>query len=109
MADLAKLKKKLHLTDWAYYGNTNVCLVDYMNIATLPYLKAIIKTNIIAEQVSTFIWSLIKQLNMNTYRISVAGHSLGAQISGGIGRFVWQNFHYPIGTIFGEQVSGALI
>lgn len=70
---------------WTKAEPCNVCVVDWSRLATYEYLMtALWHTPKVAAHVVTFIRALEKA-GFDKRQMSIAGHSLGAQISGKIG------------------------
>lgn len=70
---------------WAKETNSNVCAVDWSRLATYEYIITSQKhTRKVANHTSEFIKHLAKN-GASIPQTTVAGHSLGAQISGFIG------------------------
>lgn len=83
--------------DWAHFGDCNACIVDWSHLATFDYSTASSQNiKLVAKHVTEFVAFLFKN-GMNIEEMSIAGHSLGAQIAG----YVGDSFKGKIGTIYG--------
>lgn len=82
---------------WANFGDCNACIVDWSHFATFDYSTASSQNiKLVAKHVSEFVAFLFKN-GMNLEELSIAGHSLGAQIAG----YVGSSFEGKIGAIYG--------
>lgn len=82
---------------WSNEGKNNVCAVDYSRLANYGYLTAITQN---ARKAANFIGKFIQFLQQNgilSDNVSLAGHSLGAQVVAKVGAL----FHGQIGRIYG--------
>lgn len=71
--------------DWAHFGDSNVCIVDWSRLAVYDYATASNEhTRLVANFVTEFMFFLY-QKGMKIEESSIAGHSLGAWIAGFIG------------------------
>lgn len=77
-------------------NTTNVLVVDWKEIAVLRYIVARSLIVAIAEQISRKLFLLMSETKMKPDQIHIIGHSLGAHISGQIGRY----FHGDIGRCY---------
>lgn len=90
--------------DWAQFGDCNACIVDWSHFAKFDYSTASSQNiKLVAKHVSEFVAFLIKN-GMNIDDLSIAGHSLGAQIAGHVG----SSFEGKIGTIYGVFIINNL-
>lgn len=65
---------------WARFADSNVCAVDWSRLANYDYSIAAMKhTKMVTDYLEHFMKFLIKH-GMNITDVSIAGHSLGAQI-----------------------------
>lgn len=82
---------------WADFGDCNVCAVDWSRLANYDYsIAAFQHTKMVSNAISNFMRFLSKH-GMNIEHVSIAGHSLGAQIAGLVGA-TWSG---KIATIYG--------
>lgn len=85
---------------WSNVGKSNVCAVDYSRLANYGYLIAsTIHARQTADHIAEFI-KFLNQLGIPLDNISLAGHSLGAQVIAQVGA----SFNGQIGTIYGKNV-----
>lgn len=83
--------------NWAHYANCNVCSIDWSRLANYDYSVAAMKhTKMVAESMVYFLKFLIKN-GMSVRKVSIAGHSLGAQVAA----FVGQAFNGVLYAIYG--------
>lgn len=75
---------------------TNVLVVDWKEIAVLRYIVARSLIVAIAEQIARKLFRLMGETKIKPDQIHIIGHSLGAHISGQIGRY----FHGEIGRCY---------
>lgn len=59
--------------------NGTVILVDYKNISSCSYSRSVQE---IVPSIGLYLASIITRLNLNTDKIELIGHSLGAHIAG---------------------------
>ncbi|CAO1427396.1 unnamed protein product [Diamesa hyperborea] len=85
-------------------NTTNVLVVDWKEIAVLRYIVARSLIVAIAEKISRKLFRFMGETKMKPDQIHIIGHSLGAHISGQIGRY----FHGAIGRITGLDSAGPL-
>lgn len=91
--------------DWVKYGNTNVCMVDWSRLSFAGYvLASLVNTKIVGYYVTQFIQGLVTNGGFKLADVTIAGHSLGGQISGYVGR----NLNGQVGKIFGLDPAGPL-
>lgn len=86
--------------DWAHFGDCNACTVDWSRLANYDYAKSSVSHT---KLVSNAISSLMNFLNQNGMKIddvSIAGHSLGAQIAGYVGAMYSGKIAAIYGTFF---------
>lgn len=83
--------------------DTNVCLVDWGQLAQYPYVVAVYKTLIVSDYMTQFI-RFLEGSGISLSGVTLTGHSLGAQISGQVGN----NFGGKISKIFGLDPAGPL-
>lgn len=70
---------------WAQFADSNVCAVDWSRLANYDYSVAAMKhTKMVTDTLESFMKFLIDN-GMNIKLVSIAGHSLGAQIGIRIG------------------------
>lgn len=94
------------IEDWARFADTNACGVDWSPLAGDNYIRAALaNTRTAAYWLARFCVRL-KRAGIPPARITIAGHSLGAQIAGYVGKNVQLWTGQQLGTIFGR--SGAL-
>lgn len=74
-------------------NSTNVLVIDWKDIAVLRYIVARSLIVAIAEQIYQKLFRLMVETKIKPDQIHIIGHSLGAHISGQIGRC----FHGEIG------------
>lgn len=83
--------------DWAHFGDSNACIVDWSRLATFDYSTAA-STNVklVANHILNSVAFLI-QNGLDIEKTSIAGHSLGSQIAGHVGTL----FGGKVGAIYG--------
>lgn len=85
---------------WARFGDCNVCVVDWSRLANYDYsIAAVQHTRMVSKAISQFMLFL-SQHGMNVEHVSIAGHSLGAQIAGLVGA-TWSG---RIAAIYGFNI-----
>lgn len=89
--------------DYLKFVDTNVCVVDWGNLAIVGYTIAVKNTFAVGQYVSKFITYLNGQ-GIPLSKVTLVGHSLGAQISGHIG----YNLGGQVSTIYGLDPAGPL-
>ncbi|EAT47860.1 AAEL001096-PA [Aedes aegypti] len=89
--------------DYLKYFDTNVCVVDWGNLAIVGYMIAVKNTFDVGQYVAQFITYLSNQ-GIPLSKVTLVGHSLGAQISGHIGH----NLGGQVGAIYGLDPAGPL-
>ncbi|KAL9699181.1 hypothetical protein quinque_002622 [Culex quinquefasciatus] len=89
--------------DLLTFFDTNVCLVNWEQLAAYPYVIAVSKTLIVSGYMTEFI-RFLEASGIPLSEVTLVGHSLGAQISGQVG----YNFRGQIGQIFGLDPAGPL-
>ncbi|XP_062550558.1 lipase member I-like [Armigeres subalbatus] len=89
--------------DYLKYFDTNICIVDWGNLAIIGYMIAVKNTFIVGQYLADFITYLNKQ-GIPLSKVTLVGHSLGAQISGHIGR----NLGGQVSAIYGLDPAGPL-
>lgn len=87
--------------DWAKYGDTNVCVVDWHPLAAHFYSVAARRTKYVGKVVGKFLFRMI-EFGMPIDRITVAGHSMGAHIAGFAGSYLKKRSLY-LNEIYGEN------
>lgn len=73
--------------DWAKYGDTNVCAVDWHALSAHFYSVAARRTKYVGKVVGKFLIRMI-EFGMPVDAITVAGHSMGAHIAGFAGSYM---------------------
>lgn len=86
--------------DWAKYGDTNVCVVDWHAFAANLYSIAARRTKYVGKTVGRFLVRLV-EFGMPLDRIAVAGHSMGAHIAGFAGNYLKKRNLY-LNVIYGK-------
>lgn len=86
--------------DWAKYGDTNVCAVDWHALGANFYSVAAQRTKYVGEVVGKFLHRII-EFGMPLDRITVAGHSMGAHIAGFAGNYL-KNRNLYLNKIYGK-------
>lgn len=103
--------------DWMNFGDVSVFIVDWSKIANKEYHMRTSRygSEEVARNVADFILCIIQDvLNITdpeeqrifSAKIRLAGHSLGAHISGWIGHFILSAINTLIGIIFGLDPAG---
>ncbi|XP_058824476.1 lipase member H-like [Topomyia yanbarensis] len=90
--------------NYSRFVDSNVCLLDWSNLSSYDYEIAARHS---LKMVVAYFSRFLRFLNLNgmSYdRVTLIGHSLGAQISG----FVGKNFNGSIGQIFALDPAGVL-
>ncbi|XP_031616461.1 phospholipase A1-like isoform X2 [Contarinia nasturtii] len=87
---------------WAKFADCNVCAVDWSRLANYDYsIAAMRHTKMVTDALEYFMQFLIDN-EMEITQVSIAGHSLGAQIAGYIG----EKFQGDIDSIYGLDPAG---
>lgn len=81
---------------WSKLKRINVCLVDWSYLALSDYISA---ASTYTKDVGNYIAEFIRTLNIPPKNVSVAGHSLGAQIAGYCGAAL----NGKLGYIYGKN------
>ncbi|XP_055547512.1 phospholipase A1-like [Wyeomyia smithii] len=90
--------------NYSHFVDSNVCLLDWSNLAHYEYEVAAKQS---LQMVVTYFTKFLRFLNANgmSYaNVTLVGHSLGAQISGLVGK----NLNGAIGQIFALDPAGVL-
>lgn len=87
--------------DWAKYGDTNVCAVDWHALAANFYSVAAQRTKYVGRVVGKFLQRTIG-FGMPLNEITVAGHSMGAHIAGFAGSYLKKRNLY-LNEIYGKR------
>lgn len=86
------------------YQDSNVCAVDWNHLAKYRYyVSAIENVPKVSGYVTLFV-AFLRDSGIPLDRVTLVGHSLGAQISGQVG----YNYRGQIGAIFGLDPAGPL-
>merc|ERR1711970_1690118 len=87
--------------------DTNIILVDWRKLAEAPwYFSAVGNVPIVANQTSYLINLLANVAGLQSERIMMIGHSLGAHVSGDTGMFCQQTHGLTMGNIIGIDPAG---
>lgn len=90
---------------WADIENCNVCAVDWSRLSNYEYsVAALINTDMVANYMIKFMSFLITQ-GMEVRLSAIAGHSLGAQIAGKVGRY----YQGLLDAIYGNAFDSVLL
>nr|XP_019562534.2 pancreatic triacylglycerol lipase-like [Aedes albopictus] len=89
--------------DYLTYFDTNVCVVDWGNLAIFGYYMAFQHTFTVAKYVSEFITS-VSSSGIALKDITLVGHSMGAQIAGNAGSALGGQ----LGAIYGLDPASPL-
>lgn len=88
--------------EWSRVVQENVCAVDWSRLATYEYaLTALSHTRKVGEHIAEFVNVLVAN-GADIGQISIAGHSLGAQIAG----YAGANLNGKIKAIYGLDPAG---
>lgn len=86
---------------WSRYTKSNVCAVDWSRLANYDYSVAALKnTKLVTDFLLAFIDFLVVN-GINLKKVSIAGHSLGAQIAG----FVGAQYKGILNAIYGMDLK----
>lgn len=89
------------IEDWSRFVDTNACGVDWSPLADDNYIRAALRnTHTVAYWLARFCVRL-NRIGIPSARITIAGHSLGAQIAGYVGKNLQLWTRQQLGTIFG--------
>lgn len=84
--------------NWTLAMNCNVCSVDWSRLANYEYSVAALKnTKLVTAFMIRFMEFLVGE-GMRLQQVSIAGHSLGAQVAGFVGR----NYRGRLRAIYGR-------
>lgn len=86
--------------NWAYFGDSNVCAVDWNETAKSAYPTVLKYMGIVADEIVHFM-EFLSAHGMNINQSAIAGHSLGAHVAGLVGA----RFHGKIDAIYGTFVE----
>lgn len=81
---------------WSKVKRINVCLVNWGHLALSDYVSAALTYT---RTVGNYIAEFIRTFNIPPKDVSIAGHSLGAQIAG----FCGMTFDGRLGAIYGKM------
>lgn len=87
--------------DWAKYGDTNVCVVDWHAFSANLYSAAARSTKHVGRVVGKFLLRMI-EFGMPLDKIAVAGHSMGSHIAGFAGSYLKKRNLY-LNEIYGKN------
>lgn len=86
------------------YQDSNVCAVDWNHLAKYRYYVSAIENVPMVSGYLTLFVGFLREAGIPLSRVTLVGHSLGAQISGQVG----YNLNGKIGAIFGLDPAGPL-
>ncbi|XP_076273026.1 phospholipase A1-like [Rhynchophorus ferrugineus] len=86
------------------HGNITAVIVDWSYYSHMDYTTSIAKVPHVGQTVASFIRGMVDDHNCSLDRVIVTGHSLGAQISG----FVGKSLNGSLGAIVGMDPAGPL-
>lgn len=92
------------VNDFIRFTKSNICVVNWERLALTDYRVSVENIKIVANKINEFIDYLIKVYSVKLTDITLVGHSLGAQISGLIGK----KFNGKISRIIGLDPAGPL-
>lgn len=73
---------------WSQDGDCNVCAIDWSRLANYDYpIAALVHTKKVANYIIDFMEFLKNIHHIKVEDCAIAGHSLGAQIAGIVGRY----------------------
>lgn len=92
---------------WVKSQKTNFCGVDWRKLASTLWYPRAAKKHIqtVGKQLAAFIKEL-HDLGVALAAISIAGHSLGAQVAGFAGETIYELYNQPIDTIYALDPAG---
>lgn len=86
---------------WVKENKTNFCGVDWRGLASGSYFTAALEhVQTVGKQLAQFIISLVKLSSKTMDSVRIAGHSLGAHVSGFAGQTIYEKSKTKISTIF---------
>lgn len=89
--------------------NTNVCGVDWSDLANQNYFQAaLINTHIAGRVVANFLNFISYALGIPAANVTIAGHSLGAHVAGFVGKDLKRFSNQQLGYIIGLDPAGPL-
>lgn len=89
--------------------NTNVCGVDWSDLANENYFQAaLMNTQIAGRVVAYFVNFISYALGIRTASVTIAGHSLGAHVAGFVGKDLKRYSNQQLGRIIGLDPAGPL-
>ncbi|KAL9700201.1 hypothetical protein quinque_003642 [Culex quinquefasciatus] len=94
---------KLMAADYLQFVDTNVCLVDWGNLAIYGYAFAANHTYAVGDYVAEFV-SYLNGQGISLSKVTLVGHSMGAQISGQAG----MKLGGQVGAIYGLDPASPL-
>ncbi|XP_037028513.1 phospholipase A1 VesT1.02-like [Bradysia coprophila] len=91
---------------WVKEKKTNFCGIDWRELASDDYINAALKhVQTVGKQFAAFMLSLLKKSGKTADSISIAGHSLGAHVSGLAGQTIYESTKTKISTIYGLDAA----
>ncbi|XP_058457697.1 lipase member I-like [Malaya genurostris] len=84
------------------YGDTNVCSVNWSRLARYNYYQVAMNHTLIVSEYMTKFVEYLTLSGLALENVTFVGHSMGAQISGQVGK----NFNGKIGKIYGLDPAG---
>lgn len=89
--------------------NTNVCGVDWSDLANENYFQAaLLNTHIAGRVVANFVNYIGYALGISPANVTIAGHSLGAHVAGFVGKDLKLFSNQQLGHIIGLDPAGPL-
>lgn len=94
---------------WVDNVNTNVCGVDWSDLANENYFQAaLLNTHIAGRVVANFVNFISYALGISASNVTIAGHSLGAHVAGFVGKDLKRFSNQQLGHIIGLDPAGPL-
>lgn len=94
---------------WVDNVATNVCGVDWSDLANENYVKAALRsTHIAGRVVSNFVNYISYAVGISPANVTIAGHSLGAHVAGFVGKDLQRYANQRLGHIIGLDAAGPL-
>ncbi len=74
---------------------------DWLTASRPPYSQAVANIRLIGVQTAHFLHALVNQAGLDTMRVHMVGHSLGAHLAGHVGDYLNKEWGLTLGRITG--------
>lgn len=87
---------------WSHFVDTNACGVDWGDLSGANYIASALKNTHITAYWVTKLMLYINKNGISFDNMTIAGHSLGGQVAGFVGKKVQHFTGETLGTIYGK-------